>query len=89
MLDTPLTDLKLFNKIEGLYLEGIKPTLFHKYSCVKEFINFLKDREQLEQLSKSNDMKQICSPFMPIVESSGIVDFNRINNLLQKHSMED
>jgi hypothetical protein len=80
MLDTPINDPVVLGRIKGAYLEGHRPSLFHRKQYVKEFLNFLTAAESFEQLRiKAAGAGSQCPPLMPVVNGLMQFEFDRID----------
>jgi len=83
MLDTLLTSAQLRERIAGLYVEGVKPSLRQRKLCVEEFAKFLAEAEQKEQTSVHlRGLSDQCPAVMPRLDSLLEKDIAHIESLL-------
>lgn len=78
MLDTPIADTGLRNRISGLYKEGVKPPLNQRFLCQRDFLEQLKMLEAGERLRLSPEMAAEVPSYMPWVEAEFIRDVERV-----------
>jgi hypothetical protein len=85
MLDTPLTDAAFHHRVASLYLEGTKPALFQRQKCVKEFVDYLRGQEDLEQMRvQTAGLGSECTPTMGEIAEVAAIDLKEIEEEIKK-----
>lgn len=85
MLDTPLANLEIHKRISGLYLEGTKPSLHQRVLCARDFLNFLRKEEVLEQARvQSSGIGAQCPEVMSQVIDRAISQFEILEELARE-----
>ncbi|MGD0463502.1 MAG: hypothetical protein ABSB74_13540 [Tepidisphaeraceae bacterium] len=83
MLDTPISDPVIRQRITGTWAEGLMPRrISERVLCVREFLKFLSQTEELEQSHiRQSGFENHCPPFMVYVDTVSKPDFDRLDAL--------
>lgn len=86
MLDTPLKDSRLLNRIIGLYVEGKKPSLHQRMLCVKDFIDYLHKEEAFEQIRvQQTGLTALFPEYMPIIQEQIVEEIKELQEEIKSN----